>query len=191
MNVVTCVGMTALRVSTDNGHGDVTKLLVEYGAHSTYQKPTSLGKRPSSMRDPTHTATLVTSHVSDNSLLAARLDKIEQILQDLLHNTSSYSISSPKSEKRMNEGTILSLAESLKLLLPIARDWKTIGALLNMNSDLLDNIDYDNRSAKECLQQMLAQWLKRVVPPPTWEELAEAVEYSDNITIAHKIRRTC
>lgn len=36
---------------------------------------------------------------------------------------------------------------------------------------------------------MLSLWLVHAIPPPTWGELAEAVEPTDQ-TIAHKIRRT-
>ena len=191
MNVVTHVGMTALRVSTDNGHSDVTKLLIEYGTRNTYQMPVNFRKRPLSMRDSSHyTNMCAISHISsDNSLLEARLSKIEHILQTLLHTTNSLTLSSPKLGKKTDKGTRPSLADSLKLLLPIARDWKTIGALLNMESNLLENISYDCRNAKECLQQMLTQWLKRAFPPPSWEELAEAVEYSDNVAVAYKIRK--
>ena len=50
----------------------------------------------------------------------------------------------------------------------------------------LHNSDH---TANSCLRLMLHKWLKRAIPPPTWEELAEAVESTDQ-TIVRKIRRT-
>ena len=80
------------------------------------------------------------------------------------------------------------LGDCLRLLMPVAHDWQVIGALLGLEHNSLKTIRYNNVEAKDCLQDMLHQWLVRVAPPPTWEALAEAVEHTDQ-TIACKIRR--
>ena len=71
---------------------------------------------------------------------------------------------------------------------PIAHAWQLIGALLGLEHNSLKTIKYNNMDAKDCLQDMLHQWLVRVTPPPTWEALAEAVEHADE-TIARKIKK--
>ena len=76
------------------------------------------------------------------------------------------------------------------MLIPIAHDWQNIGVLLGIDHNSLKNIEYDyDNTPRDCLREMLAEWLKRVIPHPTWESLAEAIELTDQ-TIAQKIRKT-
>ena len=179
---MTSIGMTALRVSTDNGHKDITKLLIEYGASDRlYSNPSR--KRPLSMRDiPIISPRIV---VDSPDKLDARLDRMENILQTLLQLQGTHHVLN-KSRKIDLKPT---LGDCLRILLPIAHDWKTIGTLLEVEHHSLETIKRDNIGiSKDCLRVLLHQWLDRVFPPPTWEELAEAVEHTDQ-TIAHKIRK--
>ena len=72
------------------------------------------------------------------------------------------------------------LKESFKVLFPLARDWKTIGALLGVEKHVLDNIKRDEESVRDCLHAMLSEWLKQVDPPPTWKDLVNAIEKVDS-----------
>ncbi len=183
MSVVTSIGMTALRVSTDNGHKDITKLLIEYGA-SNPPCSVSSRKRTLSTRDFSTISPRVGPHVPDNSQMVSRLDRIEHILQTLLQAQGAAS-----STNKLDSATLKpSLRECLRILIPVAYDWKLIGTLLGLEYNSLETIKYDNHhNAKDCLQAMLHMWLVRE-EPATWEALAEAVQHSDQ-TIARKIRR--
>ena len=179
ISIMTSIGMTALRVSTDNGHKDITKSLIKYGA-SDRLYTNAFTKRPLSMRDiPIISPRIV---VDSRDRLEARLDWTEKILLQLQGNLHV----SNKSRKIDLKPT---LGDCLRILLPIAHDWKTIGTLLEVEHHSLETIKRDNMGiSKDCLRVLLHQWLDRVSPPPTWEELAEAVEHTDQ-TIAHKIRK--
>ena len=186
---MTSIGMTALRVSTDNGHKEVTKLLIEHDAnrHVTSRLPVSR-KRTVFERDSTVINTRVVTQ--DNSSQEARLEKIEKILQSLFDNSTASNIPTCISEKhiKLSENPILS--EAFRALCLLAYDWQNIGILLNLENNSLKEIDLNCRGkAKDCLREMLSLWLVRAISPPTWEELAEAVEPTDQ-TIAHKIRKT-
>ena len=66
-----------------------------------------------------------------------------------------------------------------KELLDLASHWKTIGTLLGLKSDLLDKIRSDEGNTHDRLQKVLSEWLKQVDPPPTWKDIADAVERVD------------
>jgi ankyrin repeat protein len=78
ISTMTHIGMTALRVSTDYGHKEVTRLLIEYGARNIYPSR----KRPRSEKDTPFFSHKILAHVSDEQ--CTRLDRIEHILQTLL-----------------------------------------------------------------------------------------------------------
>ena len=71
------------------------------------------------------------------------------------------------------------LKDVLKELLPLATEWKTIGILLGIQKHILDKIKKDEDGVRDCLQEMLAEWLKQVDPPSTWRNLADAVKHVD------------
>ena len=120
--------------------------------------------------------------------LGERLGQIEDTLQTLLKLLGTQHVPTLLNKSRMELKP--TLGDCLRILLPIAHDWKTIGTLLGVEHHTLDIIKRDNIGiSKDCLRDMLHQWLDRVSPPPTWEELAEAVEDTEYQTIAHKIRK--
>ena len=206
--VMTSIGMTALRVSTDNGHKEVTKLLIEHGANRRVTSSLPVcRKRTVSARDSTLISTRVVTQ--DSSSQDARLERIEKILQSLVQNstttlhdhaaTASSSRQDPAitiSTSSDSEECVIGLHERPTLhnahvaIREIAHDWRNIGRNLKLTNHWLKEIYLDsNRTANDCLLSMLKIWLKRAIPPPTWEELAKAVENTDQ-TIARKIRRT-
>ena len=209
--VMTSIGMTALRVSTDNGHKEVTKLLIEHGANRPVTRSLPVcRKRTVSARDSTVISTRVGTQVSDTS---RQESKIDQILQLLLRNQDIHLLSSrhvhaaTASSSRQDpaitistssdsEECVIGLHERPTLhnahvaIRDIAYDWEDIGRHLKLTNHSLKEIYHDSDcTANNCLLLMLKKWLTRAIPPPTWEELAEAVENTDQ-SIARKIRRT-
>ena len=187
--VMTSIGMTALRVSTDNGHKEVTKLLIEHGANRRVTSSLPVcRKRTVSARDSTVISTRVVSQDSDTS----RLERMEQILQSLLHQSQTTTTTTPSygSKKTIKLSEVPTLSNAYRILHPLAYDWQNIGILLNLENNSLKAIHRGcNGIPEDCLREMLDLWLMNAVIPPTWEELAEAVEPTDQ-TIARKIRRT-
>ena len=202
--VMTSIGMTALRVSTCNGRKEVTKLLIEHGANRRVTNSFPVCRKCTvSARDSTRVVT------QDSSSQEAKLERIEKILQSLLQNstttlhdhaaTASSSRQVPAitiSTSSHSEECVIGLHERPTLhnahvaIRDIAYDWKDIGRHLKLTNHSLKEIYHDSDgTANNCLRLMLHKWLKRAIPPPTWEELAEAVENTDQ-TIARKIRRT-
>ena len=140
ISIVTSIGMTALRVSTDNSHKDITKLLIEYGAGDhLYTNPSR--KRPLSMRDIPFISPGIVAHVHDK--LEARLNQIENILQTLLQLQGTQHVPTVSNKLRKVE-LKPTLRDSLRILLPIAHDWKTIGTLLGVELHSLETIKRDN-----------------------------------------------
>lgn len=80
------------------------------------------------------------------------------------------------------------LRNVFKKLLPLAKDWKTIGCLLGVERHVLDGINRDEEGVRDCLQAMLSEWLKQVDPRPTWTDIVDAVE-EVNSSKAEEIRQ--
>ena len=68
----------------------------------------------------------------------------------------------------------------------MASEWENIGLCLGLDN-FQDSIKALAQTAPSCLRETLKLWLNRVDPPPTWKELAEAVEPFDS-DIAAKIK---
>ena len=67
----------------------------------------------------------------------------------------------------------------MRKLLPLANDWKTIGCLLGVTKPIIERIKLEEVGIRDCLQGVLAEWLKQVNPPPTWKQLVDAVDDID------------
>ena len=50
-----------------------------------------------------------------------------------------------------------------------------------MEKHVLDRIKSDEEGVHDCLQEMLSEWLKRIDPPPSWKDIADAVEMVDSV----------
>ena len=73
----------------------------------------------------------------------------------------------------------------------LANEWYTLGLLLNVPKSSLSTIRTDDPDDRECLCETLQEWLKQTVPPPTWHELAEAVEPFDRSKAQEIRQRYC
>ena len=83
----------------------------------------------------------------------------------------------------------LSLPNSYRRLLPKASEWENIGIFLHVPDSVLNTIKYDCHSdSRDCMREMLREWLKQVDPTPSWEALADAVEDIDS-HLAEEIRK--
>ena len=69
--------------------------------------------------------------------------------------------------------------------------WRPIGTYLEIPTAQLNSIEKQyHGNPQECLMAMLTEgWLPRVSPPPTWQEIAEAVEIVGHPDIAQKLRQ--
>ena len=70
-----------------------------------------------------------------------------------------------------------------------AAKWYDIGLELGVSADDLDTIKKANDDPKECLREMLRQWLPKVDPQPSWEALVAALRIPavNYATLAHEI----
>ena len=60
-------------------------------------------------------------------------------------------------------------------VLSAAAKWYDIGLELGMSVDYLDTVKKENDDQKDCLREMLRQWLSGVDPEPSWESLVAAL----------------
>ena len=69
--------------------------------------------------------------------------------------------------------------------------WRAIGTYLEIPTAQLNSIDKQyHGNPQECLMAMLTEgWLPRISPPPTWQDLAEAVEIVGHPDVALKLRQ--
>ena len=69
--------------------------------------------------------------------------------------------------------------------------WRAIGTYLEIPTVQLNSLDKQyHGNPQECLMAMLTEgWLPRVTPPPTWQEIAEAVEFVGHPDVAQKLRQ--
>ena len=80
------------------------------------------------------------------------------------------------------------LAKTLKMLLPIAKQWVIIGTMLELSQEDLDSIAADGGDDNNRLRKMLRLWLSQIDnPSDVWQTLAEAVEAVDS-KIADKLK---
>ena len=82
------------------------------------------------------------------------------------------------------------LSEVFRKILPISNKWRNIGTLLDITEGTLGGIAADESDMDSRLRAMLSEWLKQVNPPPTWSQLANAVEPFDKAK-AEELRNSC
>ena len=74
--------------------------------------------------------------------------------------------------------------------------WMDLGGILGVRDEVLEEVraDYTQKGVNQCLGEMLKSWLKKKTykearyGSPTWENLANAVEKSDDPALADTIR---
>lgn len=86
-----------------------------------------------------------------------------------------------------NAGGKPKLGDTFRKLLSISKDWKNLGALLDIPCGTLDIIERDEPDTNSRLRAMLTEWLKQINPPPMWSQLIEAVEPL-NVSVAERLK---
>jgi len=90
--------------------------------------------------------------------------------------TASKQMSRAKNEDTLTLPVLLGEFMSLYL----TADWQNIGALLDLPPVELSTIKHDNSRVIDCTREMLDMWLKTTDPPPSWEQLVQAVKVMDS-----------
>ena len=89
----------------------------------------------------------------------------------------------------------LTLVKAFKEVFHLSTVWDHLGLLLNIPDSSLCTILFQNDSDHERLRETLKEWLKQTDSPPTWRELAEAVESFDHdkaLVISYKgVQHVC
>ena len=88
-------------------------------------------------------------------------------------------------------GKQLTLIKAFRKVFHSARNWYTLGLLLNVPKSSLSTIRTNNRGDRECLCETLKVWLQQTDPPPTWHELAEVVKPFDRSEAQEIRQRYC
>ena len=63
----------------------------------------------------------------------------------------------------------------MSLLVGVAGRWKEIAEGLEFDEDLIDEIDINNESDEDCLQDCVEQWNSRL--QPSWEKLSQVLRH--------------
>lgn len=72
---------------------------------------------------------------------------------------------------------------------PVASDWDRIALLLKIPAAQRRNIQRDkNHSCESCLGEMLDIWVQQTSPPPSWKDLAEALDTEEHTKLAKAVR---
>ena len=72
----------------------------------------------------------------------------------------------------------------------VADKWLVIGIYLDIPEAQLMTIGEKNLGdPQKCLMAMLSQWLASINPPPTWQDLAESVEFVGYPDVAQMLRQ--
>ena len=68
--------------------------------------------------------------------------------------------------------------------------WENIGILLDIDDYLLSKVkaDYHGDSG-DYLREMLHMWMKKVDPPPSWNDIVEALECLGEKKLSQELKR--
>ena len=92
-------------------------------------------------------------------------------------------------KERGSKSAIPELKVLLRELRRVADEWEDIGIELDIEEGLLRQIKSDNAGeCRACLREMLRAWLSRVAPPPSWSEVADALDTLGHQDIATQLR---
>ena len=103
----------------------------------------------------------------------------------LVPRTATAAAQSPPNCKPLG---IQDQATVCRYLHPLRSKWKTLGTFLCVDRSSLEAVQADNYSNDERFLELVALWLRQTTPPPTWQALADAVQYCDQ-SKAEQIRR--
>ena len=71
---------------------------------------------------------------------------------------------------------------------PLRSKWMTLGTFLCVDHSSLEAVKVDSDNCDESIVKLVALWLRQITPSPTWQALADAVQYLDP-SKAEEIRR--
>ena len=77
----------------------------------------------------------------------------------------------------------------IELYHTVATEWHTIGTFLGIPQGELKIIAEREHDPQRCLMEMLSVWLCQTNPPPSWPDIAKAVEFIRRPDIAQQIRQ--
>ena len=83
------------------------------------------------------------------------------------------------------------MIKAFRRVFRLANEWYTLGLLLNVPKFNLSTIRTNNRDHLDCFYETLQEWLNQTDSPPTWHELAEAVEPFDRSKAQEIRQRYC
>ena len=83
------------------------------------------------------------------------------------------------------------MIKAFRWVLRSANKWYSLGLLLNVPKSSLSTIRTNNPDVLDRLCETLQEWLNQTDPPPTWHELAEAVEPFDRSKAQEIRQRYC
>ena len=85
----------------------------------------------------------------------------------------------------------LTLPSVYKELLPLASEWHIIGALLELPTGKLKEIEADYQKVSHRLREMIRIWLTRIDPDPSWEQLVEKLKVINQSIAAEIFQKYC
>ena len=72
----------------------------------------------------------------------------------------------------------------------VASKWHPIGTFLGMSEEELRTIaQREHDDDGKCFMAMLTVWLRRISPPASWPDIANAVEFTGRPEIAEQLRQ--
>ena len=110
---------------------------------------------------------------------------LEYSVPALVPSTATAAAQSPPTCKPLH---IEDIAAVCRYVLPLKSKWKTLGIFLCVHQSSLDALESEKPTCDERVPELVALWLRQTTPPPTWQALADAVEYCDP-SKAEQIRR--
>ena len=181
-------GNFPLLMASSFGRLELIKFLLDEGANIDLVNPRGESALSKAIeRGQTEVASLLQQYGAKSKQVSTS-SQSQSSLREVLGEEAAASTTSFEQVPKLHGHTRPEISSALKLLLPIASRWANIGVVLGVPIGIVDAIKYDNRnSCSACLREMLIEWLKQVDPPPTWENLIEAIELFDPY-IAHKAR---
>ena len=184
---------TALTYAVSGGHKRIAEILISRGAQvneKTHEVPTD----PSVQKIlEDHCLQHDLMHKSQSAFTGMMLGLMNITKQqggvglkhafERLFEGSPQQCISPLEDKSSEpeSGQFPSMNSAFQLLLPVAKEWETIGLLLNVPDDKLQAIgNQHGDSERNCLREMLRAWFRDASSSHMWEALAAAVQPIDS-----------
>ena len=103
----------------------------------------------------------------------------------LVPSTATAATQSPPTCKPLRKED---MATVCRYLHPLRSNWMMLGTFLCVDHSSLEAMETEKYTCDENIVKLVALWLRQISPPPTWQALADAVQYFDQ-SKADEIRR--